>query len=150
VAIWPFSRRPPVVSEEDVLRDTAPEERLRYRQIDLANILSRIDRFSVSAVDTAWASIGDLRKKKPDLPADDPAIVARVEQSQLAIVNFVRHQLYDPALRHERTLAALDAQAAHWQSLVEGADETGAAIGAAALTSIAGRRSRVAAERLGG
>jgi hypothetical protein len=114
---WPWSKPSPPDRPDDVLAAIDPTTRQRYREIDRAAILARLDRFAVTAVDSAWARIGERRKKQPDAGIDDPVIRALIRQSALAIVNFARHQIYDPDLRANRTRQALDLQAERWQSL---------------------------------
>ncbi|MFN8532987.1 MAG: hypothetical protein U0556_05535 [Dehalococcoidia bacterium] len=126
---WPWSRSRPPMREADVLRDIAPETRRQYRDLDLAAIVARIDRFSVSVVDSAWTRLEQHRKRHPDATVGDPIVDGIVRDSALAIVNFIRHQLYDPGLRQHRTLVALEAQHARWQT-VAAADP--AVLGAAA------------------
>lgn len=114
---WPWTTRAQGPAQPDVLDSLDPATRQRYRDLDRAGILARIDRFAVAAVETAWARIGERRKARPSAGIDDPVIQALVRDSVRAVVNFVRHQLYDPNLRGERTRHALDQQAAQWQTL---------------------------------
>lgn len=112
---WPWTKHDD--RERDLLEDIEPATRQRYRELDLAGILARIDRFAVAAVESAWARIAERRKADPDAGLDDPVVRALIRDSALAPVNFVRHQLYDPGLRAARTHHALDLQAARWETL---------------------------------
>ncbi len=136
-----FGRRKPPIPEADVLRDTAPAERRRYRDLDLANIISRIDRFSTGAVESGWKTYQEQRKRHPDLPLEHPVLRQPLEHSLLALVNFIRNQLYDPELRRERLLAALDLQQAAWEAIAEKADAASKPAVDTALALVAARRA---------
>jgi hypothetical protein len=114
---WPWTKRERDPTAEEVLDALDPATRQRFRDLDLAGILARIERFAVAAVETAWTRIGERRKVRPDAGIDDPVVQALVRDSARAVVNFARHQLYDPSLRAARIQSALDQQAARWQTL---------------------------------
>ena len=114
---WPWKKDSAPVPPDDTLAALDPATRERYREIDLAGILARLDRFAVTAVDTAWARLTERRKQRPEVGVDDPVVRALVRDSALAIINFARHQIADVGLRNDRTRQALEVQAERWQAL---------------------------------
>ncbi|MCS6801832.1 MAG: hypothetical protein RMM58_01665 [Chloroflexota bacterium] len=138
---WPWATGTNRGTQREALEELDPATRQKYRDLDRANILARIDRFAQSAVETAWGRIGERRKMRADAGSDDPVVQALVRDSVLAVVNFIRHQLFDPALRSAQLRHVLEQQAARWRSLAA-ADP---AILDAALRVIAQQRAAIEA-----
>jgi hypothetical protein len=142
---WLRSRRPPL-PEDEIVASIAPATRQHYRDLDRAAILARIDRFSLTAVEGAWAQVCERRKRRPELAPSDPFLERLARESCLAVVNFARHQLSDPHLRRERLLAALEQQERRWQELAAAGDATDQVVLGHARDEIARQRARLLAE----